>query len=257
MENLIVNNDKLLESLNEYSLERNVNQSEIICTMAQMFAQNLPYSMDPYQEEYVSGSFINVRPMESSYNNFFKFEENVFKAMVGWRDTFKSGVLLQICFVFQKMLEGEIPNDYDLDENFYTSLGIDKMTKSEKYNRNFFETLKRLPEYYKIVNSVSTIEERREKLSEIYEYIRQIIGNKIGGFEESKVKEGITEIIRKSESSISWRPYKDLEMLYYFKNVDMIAYPTKLSTSLRYQKLLEMKNNGFVIPSEENRLLKN
>ena len=110
-------------------------------SMVYSFAKHLPYSMDIEQPEYVPADFLNMMPLDIETNNWFKWEDRrtFFNAMIRWSDTFKTGILLQICNIFQKMILGKFPADFELEEKEYTDLGIDMLTKNEEYNRNFFD----------------------------------------------------------------------------------------------------------------------
>lgn len=106
MERLIKKEKDLLiyEKVQLYSKTKGISEEKIICSLAYKFAKNLPFSMDIAQEEYAPAEFINVKPYDAEDSRFFKYNDSVYSAMVSWRDTFKSGVLLQICAIFQKML---------------------------------------------------------------------------------------------------------------------------------------------------------
>ena len=186
--------------------------------MAYKFSKKLPYSMDYKDEDYIPGDFLNFAST-SKNNSIFKYHDNLYSKMVSWSDTFKSGILIQICLIFQKMLLEEFPNDYELKEEDYYNWGINNMTNQEDYNRCFFEILKDLPEYYKRVNNTSNQEERRQVLDEIYKILKDKVGNKVGGYRKTE-SYGDIEKVTESKATINWSPHRDLEMLYYFNNMD-------------------------------------
>ena len=166
-----------------YSKDHSRPEDEIIFTMVYDFTENLPYSMDIKQDEYVPADFMNMRPYDADKHPFFKWEDQatVYKAMTSSGDTFRSGIMMQICAVFQKMLSNQFPNDYELKEEDFYSWGIDEMTSDEEYNKKFFEALKTLPAYYKRVQETRNNHERRDTLKEIYEEMELNIANRVGG----------------------------------------------------------------------------
>ena len=162
-ENWISNNKRSIFSSDNPSLS-------FFASMVYGFAKHLPYSMDIEQPEYVPADFFNMEPLDVETNNWFRYDDKrtFFNAMINWNDTFRSGMFLQMCVLFQKMLIGQFTHDYELKEADYVNWGIDEMTGDKNYNRKFFETLKSLPMYYQKVNSASTNEERRLLLNEVY-----------------------------------------------------------------------------------------
>lgn len=176
------------------------------------FANHLPYSMDIEQPEYVPGDFLNIEPKDVDENIWFKWEDRrtIYNAMYCWGDTRRSGILLQTCYVFQQMLLGNISPYVAVDEDSYYSLGINKFTGDEEYNKRFFSILKKLPEYYERVVTAENNTKRREALEEIYKEIRANIEMKIGGFAEHN-SDGTLR--RYSPATVSCPPYMDVEML--------------------------------------------
>ena len=187
-------------------------------SMVYGFAIHLPYSMDIEQEEYVPGDFLNIEPHDVNENVWFKEKDRrtYFNAMVNWGDSFKSGMLLQICFIFQQMLLGNISIDYSYNEQDYKRLGIDKLTSNEKYNKNFFDILSRLPLYYQYVVSSSDVPDRRKRLEKVYSQMCQGIEMRVGGFRKTDVN---GNVVIEQEAAISWSPWRDVEMLVYWDNV--------------------------------------
>lgn len=84
MDNLILKQyDKELQSyelnwidklINEIDKENNYNNPSLsfYTSMVYGFANNLPYSMDIEQPEYVPSDFLNMEPFDVEENNWFK-----------------------------------------------------------------------------------------------------------------------------------------------------------------------------------------
>ena len=214
-----VKNDLVKKKFENYISNNNENEENIICSIVYKFARNLPYSMDYMDENFIPGDFLNVIPTQKN-NIIFKYYDNMYSQMINWGDTLKSGVLLQVCFIFQKMLCGIIPHDYELKDEDFINLDIINMTSNQEYNYNLFETLKKLPEYYTIVTASSNIEDRRKSLDEIYLLMKKQIGQKVGGLRRTEVNGSVTQI-QESKATTNWSPYRDLEMLYCFSNIDV------------------------------------
>lgn len=211
-----------LEWLENYQNSRgrsyNNPTATLYTSMVYSFARHLPYSMDIEQPEYVPADFLNMTPHDVEENNWFKWEDRrtFFNAMINWQDTRKSGMLLQVCNIFQKMILGKFPTDFELKEEDYVSWHIDTMTKDQEYNRSFFEALKSLPNYYQKVINSTTNEERRDILNKMYQAVMTKIEQKLGGYKETE-SEG--NIIRETKASISISPFRDIEMLVYWDNI--------------------------------------
>ena len=182
-------------------------------SMVYGFAYHLPYSMDIMQDEYVPADFLNMEPLDVDDNQFFLWKDrrNYFNSMTHFGDTFKSGMLLQVCFIFQKMLLGEFPNEYKIKERFYKEWGINRIT-DEKYNKSFFEILKALPGYYIKVTMAQDNQTRRKMLEECYQEMINKIGARVGGFRETDAKGNIA---REAEAKIILQPHFDIKLLVY------------------------------------------
>jgi len=243
MELMNVNKNNLLqEELKNFAIEKQESLEDIICSIVYEFAVKLPYSMDYLEEKYVAGDFFNIG-VPNSKNSIFKYYDSIYKKMIDWGDSLKSGVLLQACLIFQKMLMNEFPNNYVLSEDDYYNLGIDCMTSSEKYNRNLFEILKELPEYYKKVNLANNQEDRRKVLEEVYSDMQNIIGQKVGGYRKSETI-GDIEITQHHPATINWSPYQDLKMVYYFEHIENYGVDcTSLSEYIRKNITKELDNH--------------
>lgn len=203
--------------LEKFVSENGANVDNVIFTIVYDFAKNLPYSMDPKDKDFVPGDFLNFKPVESNHY-IFKWWDSMYAKMIDWGDSLKSGVLLEACFIFQKMLMGEIPNDYQLSEEDYYNMGINSMTGNDGYSRKLFEVLKKMPDYYKKVNSISNFEERRKALDDVYSVMKNEIGNKVGGMSRAYIEDG-KEVSVVHGATISWSPYRDVEMVYAFSGV--------------------------------------
>ena len=182
-ESLSLFDDKWFEiAKKKHNLDRNPSLT-LYSSMVYGFAKHLPYSMDIEQPEYVPADFLDTVPKDADFNNYFKYDDSrtFFRSMISFHETFESGIILQICFIFQKMILGEFPRYFELKDSDFVDWGIDKMTSNQKYNKKFFMILKTLPAYYqKVVNAPSN-EERRKQLEEMYNRITFDIARLWGG----------------------------------------------------------------------------
>lgn len=239
-----------------YSKGNNKLEDEIILSMASAFINDLPYSMDIKQEEYIPADFINMTPYDlSNHKTFWEDYKNVYDALINFGETFSSGLLIQACAVFQKMLEGQIPNNYALQQSDFLNSGIGEMTDDKEYNESFFEILKTLPEYYKKVQETKNNEARRDSLVEIYTQIKQRIGNRVGGYKETNEED---EIVEEVKPMVILHPRFDLEMLYNSYNIKYNARDrVRLIQLLKEQAVnkfsLKMENRVRSLESNEER----
>lgn len=231
-----IEKDIIKQELDSYILNNGENEESIICSLVYKFAKKLPYSMDYLDENFIPGDFLNVIPTQKN-NAIFKYYDNIYGQMIGWGDSLKSGVLLQVCAIFQKMLCGNIPHDYELKDDDYINLGINNMTSNQEYNYRLFELLKKLPEYYNRVNTSSNQEERRNTLDEIYTLMKNQVGQKIGGFRQTEVNGDVVSV-KEVKATTNWEPYRDLEMIYCFSNIDGYG----MDCSELINKIIEMSN---------------
>lgn len=246
MELMNVNNNNLLqEELKNFAIEKQETLEDIICSIVYEFTKKLPYSMDYKDEYYVPGDFLNFG-VPNSAGSLFKWYDSIYKKMIDWGDSLKSGVLLQACLIFQKMLMGDFPNNYVLTEEDYYKMGINNMTGSEKYNQDLFYILKKLPDYYKKVNSVATQEDRRKVLKEVYMNMQNRIGQKVGGFIKREIIGDVETIIQHHPATINWSPYQDLKMVYYFEHIENYGIDcAQLSKSIRKNIVGEIDSNNI------------
>lgn len=209
--------DKIINDGNRCRYYNNPSRS-FYTSMVYGFARHLPYSMDIEQPEYVPADFLNMMPFDVEENAWFKYEDRrtYFNAMIHWGDTFKTGMLLQMCALFQKMLLGYFPTNFELTEEDYHGWGIDEMTNNKEYNRCFFETLKSLPDYYKRVIASRDNVERRKVLEAIYAEMMQRISARYGGV---KVIGSNGEVVKESKGVIPIRPHADIEMIVHWDNL--------------------------------------
>lgn len=253
-------NDEVTVSLKVYEtnwLENIIKMKKIDCysnpslsfyaSMVYGFANHLPYSMDIMQPEYVPADFLNMSPFDVDTNPCFKFEDrrNFFNSLVRWGDTFKTGMLLQFCNIFQKMLLGQFPVDYEISKEYYYIWGVDKLTKDEEYNRYFFETLKSLPNYYDKVEGTKNNEERRCALEEMYSSIMAKISARYGGFKQTDCN---GTVVRETKGVLQIKPSRDIEMFLYWDNV---VYHDGIESVISEIKNAQLKNykdkNGFTL----------
>lgn len=221
-----------------FMCEKSASEDKIIVSLVYAFAKGLPYSIDWALPEFVPGIFLNLRPASLLETYLFKDHDNLYKKMINWSDTLKSGVLLQICYIFQLMLMGEIPSDYEISEKDYYDWGISGFTKDEEYNRNLFMVIKDLFGYCEKINSINNIEERKKMLDEVYLILLDKVGNKVGGFRQVTISGNVYEEIVK-KPSITWRPVKDLEMLFFFERINLLNVDSLVN---EINKLIGSKN---------------
>lgn len=213
-------------------------------SMVYGFAKHLPYSMDIMQPEYVPGIFLDMEPKDVNENNWFKWEDRrtFFNSMIRWGDTFRSGMLLQVCYLFQEMLLGNVPSDYVLDKESFYNLGIDKFTSNMKYNRNFFSVIQTLPHYYQLVTQAKTQEERRKQLENMYEAVCIGIENRVGGFAEYN-EDG--SVKRKYEANIRWDAYRDVELRIYFEGITWYDGVKELIAQIKEEQLNRIRERSL------------
>ena len=149
--------------------------ARIIFTMVKRFASNLPYSMDPMQPEFYPADFLNMTPRGG-----FKYRDRptVFDGMFNWGDTRETSLTLQTCAIFQKMLSGRYPHDYELTDEDYSSSGISNLTQNDDTNRSVFLAIKQLPDLYDQITKTTNQEERRKALEEAYREIDKLVGGR-------------------------------------------------------------------------------
>lgn len=233
--------EEILKDYNKKILYKNPTAS-LYTSMVYGFANHLPYSMDIEQPEYVPADFLNMSPYDVEENSWFKWKDRrtFFNSMINWGDTFKTGMLLQICNIFQKMILGQFPSDFELKEENYGSWGIDSMTKDKEYNRCFFETLKSLPAYYqKVVHAVNN-NERRNVLDQIYEDIMRKIAARFDSFKETDVD---GNIVRESKGNIPISPSSDIEMLVHWDNIRFHDGITHITEAIKKEQLTKYNSN--------------
>lgn len=253
MESLIVKSYN--SSLQDYELnwiEKTLNNKNLIneyrnptlslyISMVYGFAEHLPYSIDIEQPEYVPADFLNMIPKDVDTNQWFKWDDRrtVFYSMINWGDTFKSGMLLQLCNVFQKMILGEFTHDFVLNEEDFLKMGFDSLTKNQEYNRCFFETLKSLPNHYNKVMSATNNDERRKALEDMYKEVMTKISARYGGFRE---RDADGNIIRESKVTIPIRPSKDVDMLVYWDDVTFHDGIPSLIEEIKKEQMKQYQN---------------
>ena len=208
----VINNDEIRNELKKFGEKNRISDDEVICSIVYEFASKLPYSMDYMDKDFVPGIFLNVAPVNPS-KWIFKDYSSLYNKMINWGDTKKSGILLQICNIFQAMLMGQFPSNYQLTEEDFHNLGIDQMTSDNEYNRFLFETLEMLPQYCLKLNSTQNSDERRKILDDIYKVILDRVGQKVAGFKRTSVDGDIISV-QEHKATIRLLPHRDLDMLY-------------------------------------------
>lgn len=251
----LINNDEIRNELEIFKEQSKTSEDEIICSIVYEFARKLPYSMDYMDKDFVPGVFLNISP-KNPVKRSFKEYSNLYYKMIGWNDTKKSGILLQICTIFQAMIMGQLPDNFWLNEEDFENLGISQMTKDEEYNRFLFETLQMLPQYCVKLNLANDIEERRKILDDIYMVISDRIGQKIGGFKKTTI-DGNVMSVDERKASIRLRPHKDLEMLYYFEGINIDYDVRKITNNINNNIIQTIDKNTKImyLESEDNKLV--
>lgn len=211
------NSDEIKNEIAKFGLDNCISEDEVLCSLVYDFAKKLPYSMDYMDSDFVPGIFLNIAPLNPK-TYIYKYNSSLYDKMINWGDTLKSGILLQVCFIFQTMLMQQIPSNYQLSDDDYYNLGINNMTSDEEYNCYLFEMLKLLPEYCARVNSNESADDRRKVLDEVYAIMFQRVGQKVGGFRRTSVKDDVISV-QDYKPTIGLFPHRDLDMLYYFNNV--------------------------------------
>lgn len=203
-------------------INANDNSEEILCALVYRFARNLPNSMDYKDPDFVLGDFMNFVPVNPKKYMFID-HGSIYNKMIHWSDTIVTGVKLQVCSIFQKMLMSINPDKYQLDEDDFYLYGFDKLTGMDIYNRNVFNLLVDLPKYCKLVNSTDDLLERRKHLKSVYEIIDKVTSH------VEYVRRHNTEVCRdivavreeKVDFVHGWRPDADLDMMYHFNNINI------------------------------------
>lgn len=237
----IIKNDEVRNELKQFGEKNKISDDEVICSIVYEFASKLPYSMDYMDKDFVPGIFLNLRP-ENPSKWIFKKYSSLYNKMIDWGDTKKSGILLQVCNIFQAMLMGQFPSNYQLTKEDFHTLGIEQMTSDDEYNRRFFEILKLLPQYCSKLNSTQNPNERRKILDEIYAIIKYGIGSKIGGFRRTTMDGDIVSVQR--HEGIALSPHKDLEMLYHFEYINFGFGVEKLINNINRKIGIRINQNS-------------
>jgi len=214
----IIDNNEIKNELKQFAEKNKISDDEVICSLVYEFARKLPYSMDYMDKDFVPGMFLNVSPINPT-KYIFKEYNSLYSKMVNWGDTKKSGLLLQICNIFQAMLMGNFPSNYELTEEDFYNFGIAQMTRDDEYNHFLFETLQILPHYCIKLNSVENSDDRRKILDEIYGLILDRIGQKIGGVRKTSTIGNVISV-QEHKATIRLLPHRDLDMLYYFERIN-------------------------------------
>jgi len=252
----VINNKDIINELKEFGEKNQISDDEIICSIVYEFARKLPYSMDYIDKDFVPGIFLNVAPMNHS-KQIFKDYSNLYHKMINWGDTKKSGIVLQICNIFQAMLMGQFPSNYQLTEEYFHNLGIDQMTSDDEYNRFLFETLKMLPRYCLKFNLTKNSDERRKLLNDIYMIILDRVGQKIGGIRRTSLDGNIISV-QEHKATIRLFPHRDLDMLYYFERIRIDSDITNLIDNINKKILIQINQSdeNVCIESQKKKIKK-
>lgn len=185
---------------------------ELISSMTLIFAENLPHSIDPLSNKFVPSMLYNVIPKDAKDYWCFKYEEfpTLFKVLKEWGDTRKTAYSLMVCGILQNMLLG---GNCELSKEESDSIKIWGL--SEKDSKIMKDTILLLPDYCDKIQSSKTIYEREKNLCEAYESIKKNFG--------------------------AWKPHADLNMYYYFHNINFKRYTLESSEYLYERNVLNQK----------------
>lgn len=213
------NSDTLCKLIIEYAKNNNLQVDTVIWKLALRFAKKLPYSLDKEDSDFLPCDFLFMGPSNPNIR-LFKENSNILNAMIGWGDTKRSGYLLQLFSIFQKMLQ---------DKNFTISCfgelsgkykDIDIIINSDYTNRytNIIENS--LPKYYNAFLAANkNAEKRKEVLDDMFEEFKYEIGSGSGDNKLVFVADSVVEKQRKR--GFNFKPGDDLEMLLYFNGVNL------------------------------------
>ena len=95
----VIRDNEIQNKMKKFALDNRISQDEVICSIVYEFASKLPYSIDYMDKDFVPGIFLNVGPVNPE-KGIFKYSSSLYDKMVNWGDTLKSGILLQLCFIF-------------------------------------------------------------------------------------------------------------------------------------------------------------
>ena len=197
--------------INNLMLQNGNREDDVICSMVYKFAKNLPYSMDYLDDDFIPSN---------SNKYLFKDYGNIYSKMINWSDTLVSGIQLQVCNIFQKMLLSNKYDNYSLSEEDYYNYGFDKLTSMEHYNKTIFNFFRVLPYYCTLVNSSDSVEDRRNKLDEVYGYIWQVTNNVIKKSNDVVISKDVIILGKVVEYNHRWKPSQDLQMMFHFERIE-------------------------------------
>ena len=241
-----------IDEIHNLMLQNEKNEDDIICSMVYKFAKNLPYSMDYLDEDFILGDFINYMPSNSN-KYLFKDYGNIYNKMINWSDTLVSGIQLQVCNIFQKMLISNKSDNYSLSEEDYYNYGFDKLTSMEQYNKTIFNFFRMLPYYCTLVNSSDSVEDRRKKLDEVYGYIWQVTNNVIKKSNDVVISKDVIILGKVVEYNHRWKPSQDLEMMFYFEMIEDYNLDCKLLIDYIRSKMPCNSNGRNLVKSIDNK----
>ncbi len=194
------------------------NEDKVILSMVERFVNNLPYSMDAKQKEYTPADFLYMAPTKKPEKGFFKWEDSVYSKLANKSDTRKSAIIIQLCALFQKMLQEEFPHDYQLTTYEDWEASSMPNLNEREYNMRFFEILKSLPTYYDKMQKACTTNERRTILNELYKQIEDQLANRLGGLTIHKENGTVTH----HEGSVICTPTQDLKKMYHLNYIETL-----------------------------------
>ena len=211
----------------------------IFASMVYGFSKNLPYSIDIEQEEYVPADFFNAMPLDVDTNPWFKWDDRrtFFNAMYCWGDTRKTGMLLQICYLLQKLILGEIvlPENAELSDEDFINLGINKITNDEKYNKAFFSVFRNIPLYYHQIVDAPNKDARRKALEDIYHHIFIAISARFAGCTPIRPDSDF-DLLTYNENMVTWDGIPEITKM--MKDEQLARYNSQKKNTLQGDKRL-------------------
>lgn len=190
---MISSNDSRLIDRNVHNRLIDIDISnQLIFDSVYTFVKKLPYSMDPKNAEYIPADLYNHFPISGNVlKRSLSDMENVslFLELQTWGDTRRTSYVVQLCYIFQQMLKYNLDLRDIIGENTFEIWGV-----IPEYQKMINDILKTFPMYYDKIQKSLDEHMRNEYLEQVYEEIKKAFNR--------------------------FSPKSDLEMFYYFNNVE-------------------------------------
>ncbi len=177
--------------------------SSFYISIISSFVEDFPYSMDPMQKDsYIPlALFYNKKPSIINQRSFFRYSDSktLYKALTSNYSLTSTGVAIQLCAIFQRVLLGEIePTEKAMLDEFLALDCTD--TYKRDYNDTIHGIINIMVSEFGNITDAKTMEERRSSLDKIYLQIINIVGplNKI----EDKFYHRLYSYSRKRDNEI-------------------------------------------------------